>query len=555
MTIRNICLPQNDKQSERRQLWLADNRASYQYNHDYLPPIPLVDELPKQEESTYRYTLERKLATAPIRANLAAAKVRTIFDPFDEIDDFDDLYPLLPQPTSLNTWRTDGSFAEQRISGTNPMKIRRLTHSSEVPFPMLGILPGTQQTAEAAIQSGRLYLADYSDLSFVQGGKYLNRQKYLPAPVALFYWSTDHMGASLKQLTGYSGQGELLPIAIQIKSGGPIYTPYNVGPIDWLIAKLCVQVADANQHEMSSHLCLTHLVMEAFGIATARHLAENHPLGVLLRPHFRFMMDQNNLGMRVLINKGGLVDKLLAGTIEESWTIIKHAYEGWSFKEFAFPTELKNRHMDDSDLLPHYPYRDDGMLLWNAVHRYVRDYLSLYYQTDTDVQQDKELRAWADELSSPSLGRVKDMPQVIETKAELVDIVANIIFTCGPQHAAVNFSQYDYLGFVPNMPAAAYCPVPGQNDPKTEALLLNFLPPAEQARGQLELVYALTAYQYDRLGFYEEGMFTDPAALQVIETFQQNLAQIEKRINLRNERRLAPYKFMKPSEILNSLSI
>jgi len=145
---------------------------------------------------------------------------------------------------------------------------------------------------------------------------------------------------------------------------------------------------------MNSHLCRTHFVMSPIAIGTARQLAENHPLSLLLRPHFLFMLTNNNLGQQRLINIGGPVDTLLAGTLGESMELVKDAYEGWNIKEFAFPTEIKNRGMDNTDRLPHYPYRDDGILVWNAIHTFVSDYLKHFYKTDPqNIIDDTELQA------------------------------------------------------------------------------------------------------------------------------------------------------------------
>lgn len=129
--------------------------------------------------------------------------------------------------------------------------------------------------------------------------------------------------------------------------------------------------------------------METFAIVTARQLAQNHPLGLLLRPHFQFMLANNDLARNRLINRGGYVDELLAGTLKESLQIVKNAYEEWSLDQFALPTELKNRGMDDVANLPHYPYRDDGMLVWNALKNFVSNYLHLYFQQELNTVERK----------------------------------------------------------------------------------------------------------------------------------------------------------------------
>ena len=36
--------------------------------------------------------------------------------------------------------------------------------------------------------------------------------------------------------------------------------------------------------------------------------------------------------------------------------------------------------VDDKDALPDYPYRDDAILLHNAIHNYVKEIVNLYYR-------------------------------------------------------------------------------------------------------------------------------------------------------------------------------
>jgi arachidonate 15-lipoxygenase len=543
-------LPQNDPDSATRREKLNRQRDEYRYDHEILPPIPILAKIPKREKFKLKYQAKRDLRTVGTLANLALDTVRGIFDPLSEVEDFETLLAILPKPNTIEHWRSDEAFAEQRLSGANPMKLRAVGHADHMPFPLpngngAGRLPGLKISLDDAIAAGRLYVTDYGDLGFVGGATYKGIQKYLPAPRALYYWSPKEGG------TG----GQIQPVAIQVKENAPVLSPENTDAAEWLIAKMCVQVADGNDHEMGTHLCWTHFVMEPFGIAIGRHFAENHPLGVLLRPHFRFMMANNELGFKLLINKGGAVERLLSGTLEDSLQICRNKYASWSFSDFAFPTEIKNRGLDSAEGLPHYPYRDDGLLTWNAIESFVTAYVQLYYPEDTTVAEDTELQAWAEELAHPDFGRVKDIPDRILDRSQLSKILTNIVFTCGPQHAAVNFSQYDYMAYVPNMPLAAYCPVGEQGVPVTNDTLMDFLPPQGQAAFQVEIVDALTCYHYDRLGFYDNGDFTDPEALALIQKFQHDLEGIESTIDERNKSRVFPYKFLKPSEILNSISI
>lgn len=41
-----------------------------------------------------------------------------------------------------------------------------------------------------------------------------------------------------------------------------------------------------------------------------------------------------------------------------------------------------------------YPYASDGILIWNAIHKWVDGYLSLFYKSDADLKNDTELTGW-----------------------------------------------------------------------------------------------------------------------------------------------------------------
>jgi arachidonate 15-lipoxygenase len=577
------CLPQNEPNPAKRNDNLSRQRQAYQYDHDYLPPLVLLKEIPKVEDFSAQYIAERLVATAELVPNMLAAKAKSFLDPLDDLQDYEDFFTLLPLPEVAKIYQTNNSFAEQRLSGANPLVIR-LLDKNDPRSQVLQQIPSFQANFEPLfdvpqeLAAGNIYVTDYTGTdsnyrgpSLIEGGTYERGRKYLPKPLAFFWW----------RRTGISDRGKLVPIAIQLNASidrkvytptnSKVYTPFEKNPLDWLFAKFCVQIADANHHEMNTHLCRTHFVMEPIAIGTAHQLANNHPLSILLRPHLLFMLTNNHLGQQRLINPSGPVDKLLAGTLAESMELVKDAYEGWDINEFSFPKEIESRGMDH---IPHYPYRDDGILVWNAIHTFVSDYLNHFYPTPEHIAGDTELQAWAAELSNQTNGgKVKGMPSHIQTVNELIEIVTTVIFICGPQHSAVNFAQYEYMAFAANMPLAAYQDIPDENaDPKesiTEENILELLPPYKKTADQLQSLFVLSAYRYDRLGYYEkafqelyndqlEGVFKDDnnqAIIDIVRQFQQNLNMAEQEIDANNKKRVVPYPYLKPSLILNSISI
>lgn len=523
----------------------------YKWDHQNLDPLPLIDTVPVEELFNPRYLAGRNIASAGIAENNLKIKAEILLGPL-ELRDYEGFFPVLPRPSTMQLWRTDVSFAEQRISGVNPLVLRQATKTllDGLPFKdsQVDSVLGTDSqqkpyTLQSAIAEGLLYIADYRHFATVRGGTNAAGPKFLPAPIALFAW----------RRLGLADRGELVPVAIVKRAGQRAISPRDRA-LDWLMAKLAVQIADANHHEMSSHLCRTHFVMEPFAVATARTLDDDHPVAILLKPHFRFLLANNDMGKRLLISKGGTVEQLMAGTLEESLNMVKASYREWDFTRCAFEQDIQDRGMSDANLFPHYPYRDDGRQVWRVLDVFAREYVELYYSTDADVQQDAELQAWVAELVSPNAGKVVGFPD-IQDRQTLQSVLTNLLFINGPLHSAVNFPQYEFMAFCPNMPLAAYTEFKEDNSEMED--LLRALPPAKYAVQQLDTVRLLTAYRYDKLGFYDEGDFeeTDPQLKVILGNLRQNLATIERSIELDNTARPIPYMGLLPSQIINSISI
>ena len=535
-------LPQGDPQPDDRRARLDANRALYVFNYDYVPGVPFLDTVPFKDWFSPKYFAERIGSAAVLAPNMLAAKTRRLFDPVDDLQAFDDLFVFLPKPGVAKNYRSDESFGEQRLSGANPMAVRRVDAPPDgfaLTDASLQRTLGPGHTVERAAKEGRLYLLEFPQLAHVDGGAYRNRRKYLPKPRALFVWDPSRQ--------------RLWPVGIQMtaKPGARVFTPADP-ELDWFTAKLCVQIADANHQELGTHFARCHVVMAPFAVVTNRQLADNHPLHLLLKPHFRFMLYDNELGRTQFIQPGGPVEQMMAGTLEESLGISKAFYLEWRFDESAFPREIALRKMDSADVLPHYPFRDDGARVWRSVVGFVGDYLRLYYTSAADIARDTELQQWVRELAANDGGRVAGMPKRIDTVEQLIEVVSIVVFTCGPLHSALNFAQYEYIGYVPNMPYAAYHPVPdaGNVDMQT---VMKMLPTYETAAIQLKWTELLTSYHYDRLGHYDER-FEDPRAQALVERFQADLDEVERQIEQDNTRRPVPYPYLRPSQIINSIN-
>jgi arachidonate 15-lipoxygenase len=248
----------------------------------------------------------------------------------------------------------------------------------------------------------------------------------------------------------------------------------------------------------------------------------------------------------------------LAGTIEASRTLAVQGVETFGFNDQLLTDTFKKRGVEDKTLLPDYPYRDDGLLIWNAIEAWVTNYLSVYYHDDDDVSRDTELQAWTKELLAGDGGRITNFGQAggIQTLSYLIQAATLIIFTSSAQHAAVNFSQSSLMSYVPPIPMAGYMPAPLTSDSATKQDYFDLLPPISQAQSQLSLTYLLGTVYYTKLGDYTD--LIDPRIQLSLTQFRDQLKAIEGHIRAINEdrsRRYAPYTYLIPSFIPQSINI
>lgn len=73
---------------------------------------------------------------------------------------------------------------------------------------------------------------------------------------------------------------------------------------------------------------------------------------------------------------------LFAGHI----VLMKKYYKNMSWSSYDLPIVLEERGVHDAKKLPGFHYRDDAMKLWQAIREYIKDILTIYYNSDEKVQ-------------------------------------------------------------------------------------------------------------------------------------------------------------------------
>jgi arachidonate 15-lipoxygenase len=249
------------------------------------------------------------------------------------------------------------------------------------------------------------------------------------------------------------------------------------------------------------------------------------------------------------------VDELLAGTLEASMGLAARAVQSYRVDEALLPRALAARGVHDGAALPNYPYRDDALLYWNAIHTWVDDYLRAYYRSEGDVAADFELAAWYRELVAHDGGRVAGLGDgaTIGGLAALVDAATLVIFTSSVQHAAVNFPQFDLMTYTPNMPLGGFAPAPTSRA-ANEQDFLDLLPPLSSARQQLVILYLLGTIHHTTLGLYRSDELCDARVQRPRQRFVRALERAGATVDARNRTRPL-YPFLDRRGIPQSINI
>lgn len=552
-----LLLPQSDQQKQQRETYLQKKRELYAYQLTYKQNIATLKKLPEQEKPDFTYNIGLLSNASKLIFSLPNLILTLLKGyPYKKFQDYF-FFNLSPYPHRefINDFQKDIYLGLQRVAGMNPVVIEGVTKNNGLPenFKAQNIVSQlTKQTYEEALENGRLYIADYSMLqpladSFVEEEGY---RKYVTAPISLYYRQDD---------------GLLQPLGIQLygtkptdNNSNPIYTPKDGN--DWLMAKTFVQAADGTHHELWTHATRIHYVVESIIMCTQRNLHQHHPLFPLLYPHLQYTLNINSKPLFEKTPEGKIpgFGKMFACDNDTLVDFMGKGMRTYNFKAMAFPHDIENRNMEDTNL--YYPYRDDGKLVWEAVNKFVTEYVTVYYKSDQDVIEDYELQKWGKEIGGSRKENnceIPGFPTQFNSIDEVIETVANIIFMITGHHSSVHFGQHQYAGYVPNMPFSVYTP-PAKNFPEKD--IMNLFPPFGKLSLSLGMafyqtfIFYVTDFKINRIGDYKLDMFDDKTN-EIIKRYKKDLQRISMEIDQRNQKRTFPYSLMNPKYIPNSVTV
>lgn len=405
---------------------------------------------------------------------------------------------LYPVPRLLqydeHAWINNDEFAREFLAGLNPVVIALVKEFpikstlKEFGYPVSAItaehIEGKLEglSVEEAVENKKLFVADYHDayLPFIERiNKQENVRSY--ATRALCFLSKDQ---KLKILA--------LELALPPKTaGGPLNARVFLPPTDtskpdylWEMAKAHVSNNDITAHQVFSHFSRCHAVTEAAIIASNRTLSKMHPIMQLMAPHFKCTLEINRAARKGLINAGGKIETHFTPRAYSLEMGSVNYRDTWTWPSQALPNDLVARGMAVPDpsskhgvklVIEDYPYAADGLELWTAIKGWNKEYVDIWYADDSVVQKDVELQDWFKELREQGHADKKDDPNwpVLDSKESLVDILTTMQWIPSCQHAAVNFGQFDYAGFMPHHPTIVRRLIPEEGTKEWAEMMKN----------------------------------------------------------------------------------
>ncbi|XP_026871367.2 arachidonate 12-lipoxygenase, 12S-type isoform X3 [Electrophorus electricus] len=539
-----------------RKAELQERQKIYRWQH-WAPGLPkCIDakseaDLPQDARfaNEKRSDFERSLQFALLELSLKKLVIK-FGKSWDDLDDFKRIFWQLKSSIAEYTmqhWREDWFFGYQFLNGSNPRMIQRckkLPSNFPVSGDMVQAFLGPNTTLDKEIKAGNVFLVDHGVMDGIPANSIRNQKQYIAAPLCLLYEHPDK---------------GLIPIAIQLEQNPsrdtPIFLP-NDPPLAWLLAKMWVRHAEFQVFQVLSHLLSTHLVVEVICVATLRQLPAVHPIYKLLSPHLKYSLEINCRARTQLISADGIFKRVVSTGGEGLLVLAQRGYKVFTYRSLHPRFDFVDRGVNK---LKNYFYRDHVLMLWEAIHKFVSSMVSQYYSSDSEVEEDTELQAWISDVTeegfvdAPQFGLANDL----KTREELITLLSVVIFTSTAQHAATNNGQFDWCAWVPNTPCTMRQPPPTDKDAVTMGFIMDTLPDISQSCVQMAITWHLGRVQPDAipLAQYAEQYFTEPEALRVIDSFREDLKEVEEEILRQNKGLELPYLYLCPSRIENSITI
>ncbi|BBX44170.1 hypothetical protein GCM10009641_67300 [Mycobacterium cookii] len=227
---------------------------------------------------------------------------------------------------------------------------------------------------------------------------------------------------------------------------------------EWDQATKIVLCAASTHLSLVRHYNWVHLAGGAqLAIATRNSLSANHPLFRLLWPYVYGTQQSNDMVTRGQMERGGDFETTFSLTFEGMCKLFDDTYLQYSHdvndpEEYGKSRKVRGAVFDT-------PTQDNLEALFDVLHRYVRNYLGIYYprkaRGSNSIHQDPETLAWLGELNTVIPNGVGVNPTSF-TWDELARMLAGQLYSVTVQHEILGSCMWNYQLWTHRQPARIY---------------------------------------------------------------------------------------------------
>ena len=208
-------------------------------------------------------------------------------------------------------------------------------------------------------------------------------------------------------------------------------------------------------------------------------LSKDHPVNQILAPQSKFLIGFDDV---LILQWDVVAPPTPIATAKQFLDLINSFAAGRGFFDDDPKNTLDRNGIDLADFTVKKPwdqYPIVGRLLevWDACHAYVTSVIAVSYPSDSSVQQDAALQAWIKDSIDPLGGNVRGLPETVDSREMLTEIVTSLVFRVTAHGSArLNSTANPALTFMANYPPCLQIsdiPVPEQPLSRN---LLTYLP-------------------------------------------------------------------------------
>lgn len=460
-----------------------------------------------------------------------------------QLTDFDYLFSDLggpfPQPGQMtggagkHSTLNDEYFAQEQITATPEF----LKVTTSLPVQFLKSSLNQNPRIKQLLESRRIFVVDHSDFL-----DYVNSENPVTAPTNVgdpaAYRRLTKYNNNVVALFAVEDDNKLHPVAIWVGDAageGMVWTPQDTS-LDWLQAKLRFQMVHKSLTQVK-HASLSHYLQEPFLVAARRCMSSVHPVRKFIEHHaylgHGIVYQLDELFLKVSPNTTASPDQLFGAASLGGGSLFAKFFKEFNFQNDVFPKTVEHAGVDS---IPGCHYCNDNRDIVNAYKNFFTEYFAFFYKDSQAVLADSELQAFAQEMSSPDLGRVQGFPSVVRDIDTIAHFLSQFAWTATAYHEAVSGkSFYDYYAHPLSWPRSIFTPPPTSRGTTTQEEIVRMLPTMEQAAYTLAVINYNTrpvlpeesmVFSYNRLDL---GPFTAKPLAKLQSSFLKLSEQVKAR--------------------------